>query len=226
MVVTIYIPTFFPEYEQRFADGEDKEILNAELKKKDWITTDLLTEIIGLYPSTTEKDPVSGKRDHAAFVAKAQLLFPKGRLFASFKQLDQVAKLFLDAWAISKVHAQSKICCSHGVSRGKTQRLHPNILLQRKRDQTEKSKCQCPFEIRYSPQGKPNKTSPQSKPIIFLPVKITGCIYEHKCSMDTQSHRLAYQVNGQGTPDLTQINHIVRMLRDNLQCLTMYFARK
>jgi hypothetical protein len=155
MVGTIYMPTFFPEYEQRFADGEDKEVLNAELKKKDWITTDLQIEITQLYPSLTEKDPVSGKRDHAAFIVKAQILFPFGRIFANFKQLDQVAKQFLDAWAISKVNAQSKICCSHGVSRGKTSKLHPNILLQRKRGPTEKSKCQCPFEIRYSPQGKP-----------------------------------------------------------------------
>jgi hypothetical protein len=137
-----------------------------------------------------------------------------GRLFASFKQLNQVAKQFLDAWAISKVNAQSKICCSHGVSCGKTKKLHPNIILQCKRDPTKKSKCQCPFEIQYSPQGKPNKTTPDTKPLIFPPVKITGCVYEHKCSMDTQSYRLAYQVNGQGTPDLTRINHIVRMLRD------------
>jgi hypothetical protein len=214
MVLTLYIPTFFPDYEHRLENGEDMHSLNRELLKKDWITTDLCTEINQLYPSIAEKDPVTGKRDHAAFIVKARTLFPIGRVFASFKQLDQVAKQFLDAWAISKVHAQSKICCSHGVSRGKTQKLHSDITLQRKRDKTEKEKCQCPFEIRYSPQGVFKKYSPEYKPTIFYSVKITGCVYEHKCSMDTQSHRLAFQANGQGTPDLTKINHIVRMLRD------------
>jgi hypothetical protein len=68
--------------------------LNYELLKKDWITTDLRHEIIGLYPSTHEKNSETGKHDPAAFVAKATILF------ASFKQLDQVAKLFFDVWAL------------------------------------------------------------------------------------------------------------------------------
>ena len=66
MVGTIYISTFFLEYEQRLADRDDKEVLNSELKKKDWIRTDLQIEIIQLCPFTIEKDPISGKRDHSS----------------------------------------------------------------------------------------------------------------------------------------------------------------
>jgi hypothetical protein len=85
-------------------------------------------------------------------------------MFASFKQLNQVAKLFLDAWAIPKVHGQSKIYCAHELSCGKT----------------EKEKCKCLFEICYIPQGRSKKTTLEAKPVVFLLVKITGCVYEHK----------------------------------------------
>jgi hypothetical protein len=214
MASVIYIPTFLPAYEQRFANGEDKDAINRELLLKDWITTDLRNEIITLYPSAAEKDPVTGKRDHAAFIAKAKMMFPVGRMFASFKQIDQVAKLFLDAWAISKVNGQSKIYCAHGLSRGKTKQLHSTVSMRRNCSQTEKEKCQCPFEIRYSPQGRVKKKTPSTKPVVFLTVKVTACVYEHKCSMDTTSHRLAFQSNGQNTPDLTRIHHIIRMLRE------------
>ena len=215
MASVIYIPTFLAEYEQRFANGEDKDAINREIQLQDWLTTDLRKEIITLYPTAAEKDRVTGKRDHDAFQTKAKILFPVGRIFASFKQIDQVAKLFLDAWAISKVNGQSKIYCAHGLSRGKFKKnLHNTVALRRTCPETEKEKCQCPFEIRYSPQGRVKKSTPTTKPVAFLRVKVTGCVYEHKCSMDTASHQLAFQSNGQNTPDLTRIHHIIRMLRE------------
>jgi hypothetical protein len=61
-------------------------------------------------------------------------------MFASFKQLDQVAKLFLDAWAISKVHGQSKIYCAHGVSHGKSPKLHSIVTMLQNILLTEKEK--------------------------------------------------------------------------------------
>jgi hypothetical protein len=153
-----------------------------------------------------EKDHDTGKRDQAAFVAKAKIIFPKGcSMFASFEQLDQgVTKLLLDVWAISRVHGQSKIHCAHGLSHGKSHKLHSTVSMRRKCSPTEKEKlCKCPFEIRYSPQGKPKKTTPDTKPVVFILVKITECVYEHNCSMDTASHWLAFQSNGQATPNLT-----------------------
>jgi hypothetical protein len=123
----VYIPTFLLGYEEHLFNGENKLALNRELLKKDWLTTDLCHEIIGLYPSVHKKDPDTGKREQAAFVAKATIIFPLGRIFASFKQLDQVAKLFIDMWAIAKVHGHGKIYCAHGVSHGKFQKLHSII---------------------------------------------------------------------------------------------------
>jgi hypothetical protein len=90
----VYIPTFLPAYKKGFANGEDKQHLNRQLLLKDWITPDLQAEIIPLYPSASEKEPDNGQRDDS---------FSCRTYFASFKQLDQAAKLFLDAWAILKV---------------------------------------------------------------------------------------------------------------------------
>jgi hypothetical protein len=43
-----------------------------------------------------------------AFQHKISQLFASGRIFASFKQLDQVADMFLDAWAAKKTtHSKS-----------------------------------------------------------------------------------------------------------------------
>jgi hypothetical protein len=126
---------------------------------------------------------IVGWMDTQSFIVKS--LFPEGHIFATFKQLDQSAKLFLDAWAISKVHGQSKIYCAHGISRGKSTKLCSDVSLQRKQSPSEKAKCKCPFEIRYSPQGRPKKVTPSSIPIILLKANITGCVYEHNCTMDT-----------------------------------------
>jgi hypothetical protein len=99
----------------------------------------------------------------------------------------------------------------YGESPGKNKKLHPVITLQCKRVQTQKERCKCPFEICDSPQG---KVKMSTTPDIFCNVKLSGCVYEHNCSMDTHSHRLAFQVNGQNCADLSRINHVIRMLWD------------
>ena len=39
------------------------------------------------------------------------------------------------------------------------------------------------------------------KPLIMFPVKITGCNFEHTCTQDTESHRVAIQKCGRTVPD-------------------------
>jgi hypothetical protein len=126
-------------------------------------------EIIQLCIALSPKRSLTPKCDLVPFVANVMIVFPKGRMFARFKQLDQVAKLFLDAWVISKVHGgQSKIHCAHGLSHGKSQQLHSAVSLQRKCSPAEKAKHNCSFEIKYySPHDKPKKTTPDTNPIFF-----------------------------------------------------------
>ena len=88
--------------------------------KENWLTNELVEEIAGLLPESHEKDE-SGKRCPHAYLLKVGQLFPKGRVFASYTQLVQASKVFLDAWAVQKVHGQKKITCSYGINRVRKQ---------------------------------------------------------------------------------------------------------
>jgi hypothetical protein len=82
--------------------------LNADLLQKNWLKTpDLVRE------NQISNTPVGDNvRDWEAFKVKAVKLLPKGRIFVSFKKLDHVSKMFLDApWAINKVHVTQRIHC-------------------------------------------------------------------------------------------------------------------
>jgi hypothetical protein len=102
---------------------------NAELLKKNWLTPDLVREIESCFPTKEEvSNTAKGDniRDIDAFKVKAAILLPKGRIFVSFKQLDQVSKMFLDAWAINKVHVTKGIPCFYSKTSNKKPRLHPD----------------------------------------------------------------------------------------------------
>ncbi len=121
---TIYIPTFLDD---TLLSNMLITDLNAELLKKNWLTPDLVREIESCFPSkeeisnTAEGDNI---RDLVAFKVKAAKLLPKGGIFVSFKQLDQVSKMFLDAWAINKVHVTKPIGCFYGQPCNKKSRRH------------------------------------------------------------------------------------------------------
>jgi hypothetical protein len=123
MADSISIPVFRAEYEQRLLDGIEpsKDIVAKRMLKENWLTDELVEEIAGLLPEAHEKDD-SGTRCPDAYLLKIGKLFPKGRMFASFTQLVQASKVFLDAWAVQKVHGQKKITCSYGINRGKKSR--------------------------------------------------------------------------------------------------------
>jgi hypothetical protein len=98
--VTLYIPDFVQEYS---LSGKTLDDQNKELLQKSWLTPGLTHEIESLFPDASEinRDD-DNKRDPIAFQRKIALLFPCGRIFASFKQIDQAADMFLGAWAIKK----------------------------------------------------------------------------------------------------------------------------
>ena len=210
---TIYVPTFLADVllsQMLITD------LNAELLKKNWLTPELVREIESCFPTkeeisnSTEGDNI---RDLDAFKAKAAKLLPKGRIFVSFKQLDQVSKMFLDAWAVNKVHVTKRICCSYSATSNKKSRLHPDRAKRRKVETSAKTLYQCPFQIRYSFMNYSKKT-PTKKPNIFYRVKITRVNYEHTCQLSTVFHRESKQKNGTLQPDLNGLSDIIGLLRE------------
>jgi hypothetical protein len=91
---TLFVPDFLREYslsEQSLLEEQKNELLG-----KDWLTSGLIHEIHSLYPTCLEiKTDDDNNRDRTAFEHKISQLFPSGRIFASFKQLDQAAEMFL-----------------------------------------------------------------------------------------------------------------------------------
>ena len=104
---TLYIPDFLREYS--LSDQSLEEQKN-ELLRKDWLTPGLVHQIHTLFPTCSEiKTDDDNKRDPTAFEHKISQLFPPGRIFASFKQLDQAADMFLGAWAIKKTSHSKRV---------------------------------------------------------------------------------------------------------------------
>jgi hypothetical protein len=142
---TIYIPTFLDDIIHSQMSITD---LNADVLQKNWLTPDLVREIEYCFLT---KDQISNIpkgeniRDLKAFKVKAALLLPKGRIFVSFKQLDQVSKMFLDAWAINKVHVTKCIRCFYSESSVKKSRLHKDSAKCRKVETSVKNVYKCPF---------------------------------------------------------------------------------
>ncbi len=80
---TLYVPDFVQQY--RLSEQTPDE-QNTELLRKDWLTPGLTHEIESLFPTASEINRHDdNKRDSIAFQRKAALLFPSGRMFASFK---------------------------------------------------------------------------------------------------------------------------------------------
>ncbi len=109
-IFNIFIPEFLPEYSLSSLTLDEQ---NTQLLQKDWLTTGLVEEIEALFPSSSKiKANDDNKRDPTAFQHKIAKLFPPGRIFASFKQLDQAADMFLGAWAVKKTTHFKSIQCA------------------------------------------------------------------------------------------------------------------
>ena len=205
----ISIPSFHARYSKEFKDGpKTPKMLSAEMLKEDWLTDDLRLEIQSLFPDSNEKDG-TGQRCPEAFQRKIGFLFPPGRVFASFTQLVQASKLFLDAWAIQKVHGQKKITCHYG-KKAVSSNLHPDISKRRTRKASVKS-LGCPFFISYSLV---NFVASDMKPNILHHARVTSVNYEHTCCMSTTSHRVALCRSGEGTPNLDGMNTVMSLLKE------------
>ena len=96
---TVYIPEFYEDSVN--VSRNDPQLMKKVLSQKNWITEELHREIHLLFPTADEiKNNATNERCMLSFKEKAKKLFPVGRVFASNKQLDQVASMFCSAWAI------------------------------------------------------------------------------------------------------------------------------
>lgn len=213
VLYTIYIPTFLDGFLQSERPLSE---LNVELLRQNWLTPDLVREIEDCFPNkqqisnTPEGDNI---RDPQAFKVKAAKLFPVGRIFASYKQVDQVSQMFLDAWAVNKVHSAKMVRCFYSESPQKKRKLHGDPAKRRKVDPSVKDVYKCPFLIRYSYKNYAHQ-SKHRKPNIFYQVKITAANYEHTCQLSTVFHRESKQKNGTLQPNLNGLSDIIGLLRE------------
>jgi hypothetical protein len=123
---TIYIPNFLEEYS--FSKQSLEQQKNEILQKDWWLTSGLIREIELLFPARSEvKIDDDNKRDPTAFQQKISQLFAPGHMFASFKQLDQAADMFLGAWAVKKTSHSKSICCAYSETHEKKDRKHADL---------------------------------------------------------------------------------------------------
>jgi hypothetical protein len=169
---------------------------NRQLLQKDWLTTGLQDEIQALFPKPHEiKANDDNKCDPIAFQRQIAKMFPSGHIFASFKQLDQAADMFLGAWAVKKTTHSKSIQCAYSSAHDKKSRKHADPLRRQKLEPYLKDIYKCSFMIRYSFVAY-SKNRAVKKPDIFYHVKITAVNFVHTCQLTTIFHRQALQKSG------------------------------
>jgi hypothetical protein len=209
---TLYIPDFVQE--EYSLSGKTLDEQNTQLLQKDWLTPGLIHEIETLFPNPSEiNSDDDNRRDPIAFQRKIALLFPCGRIFVSFKQINQAANTFLGAWANKKTMHSKSIQCSYSSTHDKKDRKHPNADKRRKLEPALKLVYKCPFIIRYSFVAYCRNRA-LKKPDVFYKVKITHVNFVHTCQMTTIFHRQALQKTGGLQPDLNGLNDIMSLLHE------------
>ena len=216
---TLHIPSFLDDY---VLSTSDKSLLSSQsdvLKKKDWLTAGLTDEVRSMAPARDEiKRQNDNERDKEAFERNAAQLFPKGRQFASYTQLVQATKMFLDSWATQGVHEQKRIVCHYSESRKKKKTVALSDATNRQERNiapSMKTQCKCPFQTRHSfVDYRVDPALGQKNPPIYYRVQITGAVCQHTCDLNTIFHRKAKQSGGQLQPDLSASQGIIEQLRD------------
>jgi hypothetical protein len=167
------------------------------------------SQITALFPTSADVNPGTGERDKERFAENCVKLFPKDRVFASEKQIEQAADMFMDAWACRKAHDGKKIMCHYGLSSKKKKVSVVDSLSQREHIGTQKEKCKCPFKIMYSHQG---KRASVKKPGIFYHAKITTVNPMHTCGMCPRDMRIASQRTGHLVVNVAGMRDILSLL--------------
>ena len=134
----------------------------------------------------------SRKPDHYnQFTNNCIKLFPVGREFANYRQLEQFVNLFLEGWKISKHRDGNTFKCFYSAPKKKKKN---DIMFEEKFENSKmslKESIKCPFVIRFSIPG----IKKRLRPPIFHKVKITYVNAEHTCNFCVQSFRVAKRMS-------------------------------
>ena len=202
----LYLPLF---REELLNSGLEMSDINEKFLKMDWVTNELLHEVQSLFPEKSDIDTLSGSRKIAQFEKNCSMLFPVGRVFACARQLMQVAKIFLDGWAVNGVSQGRKIVCHY----------HEPIMHNKESstrglrivEESPKIQYKCPFEIRFAVQ---KYLKSEKKPASFYHVKVTFVCVEHTCQLDSHFHRRALQWGGRLKLDLSGLQGLLELLKE------------
>ena len=202
----IYLPLFREELLNSNLEISD---INEKFLKMDWVTDELRHEVHSLFPEKCDIDTLSGCRKIDSFGKKCSMLFPVGRVFACARQLTQVAKIFLDGWAINGVSQGRKIVCHYHepIKRNKESSTRGLRIVE----ESPKIQYKCPFEIRFAIQ---KNLKSEKKPASFHHVKVTFLCVKHTCQLDSHFHRRALQRGGRLKLDLSGLQGLLELLKE------------
>jgi hypothetical protein len=156
---------------------------------------DLHLRVKSLFPSQDAITTATGVRNTLAFKEACSILFKKGRVFSSPKQLRQVTALFLDKWGGQCSQHGKKLLCYYHEAQKRTVKSDP-LTSDRKAyntKETQKSQIKCPFEIRFSLIG---RVARDNIPDICHETKITHTNFEHTCELSTTYLHEAKRLGG------------------------------
>ena len=100
-----HLSTDIPDFvDQELSTGDSLDAIRDRLQSMNWLSVALVNEITSLFPTAADVNVLS-------FAEKCLLSFPKGCVFASEKQIDQVADMFMDGWAcVRRVMMERRLC--------------------------------------------------------------------------------------------------------------------
>jgi hypothetical protein len=189
-----------------------EQYIHDKFQKRDWLTPGLIKEVNALHPTKDHINSSNGEHDKTTFEENCNILFAPGRIFASSYQLTQVAKLFLDAWAVIGISQGSKkivFHCHKGVTR-KTIPIDDPPGLSRDVGATLKDQYLC-LKIHFTFNRRRHH---HMKPLSFYHVWITFMNAKHTCTLDSNFHRWALQRGGRLKHDLDGMKSILLLLQE------------
>ena len=212
----LYEPTFKQLMIMQAHTKQQKEDVHKKFLRKNWLTEDLSKEIYEAAPKEGDVTKSTGKRDKESFKLACLSMFPVGRIFSSCIQIQQVARNFLDQWAVSSTCTGKQIRCFFS---------NPPNRKKKKQEATKRishdKKCGCPFAIRFQPV---DVHYHDKQPASFYKVKVTSLNVKHTCKLSTISHRSALQSAGRLSIDISTVHTILLLFREN-PCLSTHTLR-
>ena len=153
-------PSFVTSYPQAILDKiatrneENEAKLSLELATDNWLTSDLLQEVVQCHPTDEEVDKENdGARDMDAFKRKVGAVFVPGRVFASTYQVHQLLTEVGKGWGFLPRSSGKRLHCHYvGWIGGTDKRYTKNKSTDAQRNHECKS-TDCPFVIRMSLVG-------------------------------------------------------------------------